>query len=76
MKGGPLETLKTIEKSLTKPEKGIESLIMQKNKNRETPQTWNHFVSHARGFRCVQNQVLSTYGKNAKCTKSGPIALN
>ena len=24
-----------------------------------------------RGFGCVQNQVLSTFGKNAQCTKSG-----
>ena len=25
---------------------------------------------------CVQNEVLSNYGKSAQCTKSGPIALN
>ena len=33
---------------------------------------WNGFVFHG----CVQNQVLSTYGKSAQCTKSGPIAFN
>ena len=37
---------------------------------------WNGFVFHVRGLRCVQNEVLSTYGRSALCSKSGPIALN
>ena len=27
---------------------------------------WNGFLSHVRGFGCVENEVLSTYGKNTK----------
>ena len=26
---------------------------------------WNGFLSHVRGFGCVENEVLSTYGKSA-----------
>ena len=26
---------------------------------------WNGSLSHVRGFRCVENEVLSTYGKSA-----------
>ena len=26
---------------------------------------WNGFLSHVRDFGCVENKVLSTYGKNA-----------
>ena len=45
---------------------------------------WNGFLSHVRGFGCVENEELSTYGKSSlmhkkwtdRCTKSGPIALN
>ena len=25
---------------------------------------WNGFLSHVRGFGCVENEVLSTYGKS------------
>ena len=28
---------------------------------------WNGFVFHVRGFGCVQNEVLSTHGKNSLC---------
>ena len=31
---------------------------------------------NVKGYGRVQNHVLSTYGKSAQCTKSGPIALN
>ena len=31
----------------------------------------NCFVFYVRGFGCAQNQVLSTFGKSAQCTKSG-----
>ena len=30
---------------------------------------WNGFAFHVRGFRRVQNQALSTYGKSPQCTK-------
>ena len=35
-------------------------------KNRKgTLLLWNGFAFHVRGFACVQNQVLSTYGNSA-----------
>ena len=30
-----------------------------------TPLFWNGFLSHVRGFGCVEIEVLSTYGKSA-----------
>ena len=33
---------------------------------RKTLLHWNGFLSHVRGFGCVENEVLSTYGKNTK----------
>ena len=26
---------------------------------------WNGFLSHVRGFGCVENEVISSYGKSA-----------
>ena len=39
-----------------------------KKSGKATLLLWNGF--------CVENEVLSTYGKSAYGTKSGPIALN
>ena len=55
--------------SLTVPKKGGKSHSVEKK-------LWNGFLSHIRGFGCVENEVLSTYGKRAQGTKSGPNALN
>ena len=42
------------------------SLIGRKSRKGDgTLLLWNGFVFHVRGFVCVQNQVLSTYGKSA-----------
>ena len=56
---------KISKKSLTKPKKGTESLIVPKKKLEKGVSKW-----FFRCFGCVQNQVLSTFGKNAQCTKS------
>ena len=59
LNGDPFVTLKIFrKKSLTKPKKG--SLLVPKNRKR------NPFVLElffVRGFGCVQNEVLSTFGK-------------
>ena len=51
-------------------------LMVSKNVERGTLLLWNGFVFHVRDFGCgcVQNEVLSSYGKSAQCPKSGPIA--
>ena len=38
---------------------------VSKKVERWTLQLWNGFLSHVRGFGCVENEVLSTYGKSA-----------
>ena len=76
MKTDPLETLKSFQKSLTKPKKGGWKSHSAEKREREILLLWNGFVFHVRGFGCVQNQIQSTYGNSALCTKSGPIALN
>ena len=50
--------------SLTMPKKG-ESLIVSKKVERGALLLWNGFLSHVRGFGCVENGVLSTHGKSA-----------
>ena len=55
----------TIEKfrkkiSLTVPKKGGKSQCRKK----WTLLLWNAFLSHVRGFGCVENEVLSIYGKS------------
>ena len=50
-------------------------VAVSKKVERGTLLLWNGFAFHVRGFECVQNQVPSTYGKSAQCTKSGPIAF-
>ena len=59
------------------PNKKVRDLIVRKKCERG-PFVRNGFVFHARGFGCIQNQVLTTNGKkgkSAQCTKSGPIVL-
>ena len=71
LKGDLLETLKISKKSPTKPKKGRESLIVPK-KWKRGPFCFGmvlYFMLEA--FGCVQNQVLSTFGKSALCTKRG-----
>ena len=60
--------------SLTVPKEG-ESLIVSKKSRKGDPSALERLLSHVRGFGCVENEVLSTYGKSAQYTKSGPIAL-
>ena len=50
--------------SLTVPKKGEKSHSAEKCK-RGTLLLWNGFLSHVRGFGCVENEVQSTYGKSA-----------
>ena len=42
------------------------SILLQNNQNwwEEQLLLWNGFLSHVRGFGCVENEVLSTYGKS------------
>ena len=49
------------KKSSLSAEKKQESLIVSK---KWTLLLWNGFLSHVRGFGCVENEVLSTYGKS------------
>ena len=60
------------------PLRFLTSILLQNFKNDRDPleTLGDGFVFHVRGFGCVQNQVLSTYGKSAPCTKRGHIALN
>ena len=46
--------------SFTVPKKGGKSQCRKK----WTILLWNGFLSHVRGFGCVENEVLSTYGKS------------
>ena len=50
--------------SLRVPKKG-ESRIVSKKVEIGTLLLWNGFLSHVRGFGCVENEVLSTYSKSA-----------
>ena len=49
--------------SLTVPKKGVKSHSVKKVE-RGTLLLWHGFLSHLRGFGCVENKVLSTYGKS------------
>ena len=50
--------------SLTVPKKG-KRLIVSIKVEKGTLLLWNGILSHVRGFGCVENEVLSTYGKSA-----------
>ena len=50
------------KKSISQCRKKEESLIVAK---KWTILLWNGVLSHVRGFGCVENEVLSTYGKCA-----------
>ena len=56
-------TIKKFRKkiSLTVPKNGGKSHNIKK---KWTLLLWNGFLSHIRGFGCVENEVLSTYGKS------------
>ena len=43
-----------------------ESLIVSTKVEKGTLLLWNGFLSHVRGLGCVENEVLSTYGKSTK----------
>ena len=49
--------------SLTVPKEG-ESLIVSKKSRKGDPSALERLLSHVRGFGCVENEVLSTYGKS------------
>ena len=53
---------------------GILNSLNAKKVERGTLLLWNGFVFHVRGFGCIQNQVLSSYGKSAH-VKSGPFRV-
>ena len=50
--------------SLTVPKKEGKSHSVEKS-GKGTLLLWNGFLSDVRGFGCVENEVLSTYGINA-----------
>ena len=56
----PLQTFKNSGRKVSQSQKM--GLIVFKKVERETLLLWNVFVFHVRGFRCVQHEVLSTYG--------------
>ena len=51
-------------KSLTNPKK-VKSLIVPEKVETGTLLLWNDFLFHVRVFGCGQNQLLSTFGKDA-----------
>ena len=63
MKEDPLETLNF--SNCHKAKKG--EVSVSKKAERRTFLLWRGFVFHVRGFGCVHNEVLSTYGKSAHC---------
>ena len=66
IEGDPLKIFENISKSLTVPG----------NMERGNLLLWNGFLFHVRGFGHVQNEVVSTYGKTAKCTKTGSYSVS
>ena len=62
MKSGPLRDIKKFEKSIKKPKRVGESLIVPKNW--KGGPFWVLYLK-LEAFRCVQNRVLSTLGKSA-----------
>ena len=62
MKGGPFGDIKNVSKSLTKPKKGKSQC---RKKWKVDPSALEWILFHVRGFGCVQNEVLSNYGKSA-----------
>ena len=64
VKGGPLwrQFLKNSRKNLTAEKRRGKSQCQKIGKEG----LCNAFVFHVRGFGCVQNQVLNTYGKSAQ----------
>ena len=50
--------------SLTVPKKGGKSHSVEKSR-KGTLLLWNGILSNVSGFGCVENEVLSTYGKSA-----------
>ena len=67
-----MKTLKNFEKSLTKPKKG-----RGKSHSAEKLEGGPFWVLHFKveAFECVQNQVLSTFGKSEYFT-SGTYAMS
>ena len=43
----------------------MESLRVSKQVERGALRLWNGFLSPVRGYGCVENEVLNTYGKSA-----------
>ena len=50
--------------SLTVPKKGEKSHSVEKSAKGD-PSALEWFLYHVRGFGCVENEVLRTYGKSA-----------
>ena len=71
-KGGPFEDFEKFRVSQSQ-KRGGESLIAPKNW-KGGPFWVLHFKVEA--FGCVQNQVLSTFGKSESFTKSGTYAMS
>ena len=63
-KGDPVDTLKNFQKKSQSRKRGGGASQCRKNGN-GTLRLWNGFVFRFRDFGCVQNEVLSTYCKNA-----------
>ena len=58
--------IKNFRKKVSQSQKrGGKSPVVPKKVERGTLLLWNGFLSHVRGFGCVENAVLSTYGKSA-----------
>ena len=65
VEGGTLSSIENFSKNNShKAKKGV-SIIVSKTVERGTLLLWNGFLIHVKGFGCVQNEVLSTYGKSA-----------
>ena len=76
LQGGAFGDIGKFSKKKSQSRKKGRSLIVSTKVERGTLLLWNGFLFHVRGFGRVQNEVLSIYGENAQCTKSGLIVFN
>ena len=68
-----METLKSFRKQVSQSRKRRGESYNAEKSRKGALLLRNNFVFHVRGFRCCQNQVLSTSGKlstSAQCKKS------
>ena len=63
IEGGPFGDIEKVSKSHTTEKRGKSHSVEKSGKG--DPSALEFFLFHVRGFGCVHNEVLSTYGKSA-----------